>query len=219
MEVVCLRKEPWGIGDGPAYNEICKVQEIIVRPGMEDMYYHKVFKLQRFFRLVDYDFPAATFVGRSIYNEMYFEQVMEDFDLKDELKQLRGVVTINSAKFLYGSPGIDFFEFTFYCPGCQTMHGIRTKDWPMPAGLENDQHKKLFIDNKWTWNGDIYRPTAVPKVTVYREVSRPVNMVGDRLPQAVYEIACSLYIKEGLLIYTGESKHKLASCKIEMLDI
>ena len=175
----------------------------------------KVLNVVRFYELVDYDFPANTFTGRSVYNELNFDEVLDEYDLRQEIRELH-IVTLNSKKLLRQEPGLDFFEYVYYCPGCKTMHGFRTKDWPMPSGL-NDMYKKLFA-NKWTWNEDLYRPTVTPKFEVNRLVEG-YDIKGNKIESVVYEKFCRFYVKDGLIIYLGDCKHDLKSQQVEMLDV
>lgn len=212
MEVICNNKNPWKVGRGPAYNELCRVKRIIPYAYTNEL---GVLSIVRFYELYDYEFPANTFTGRSIYSELNFDVVLDEYELRQEIKDLH-IVTLNSKKLLKQEAGLDFFEYVFYCPGCKSMHGFRTKDWPMPVGL-NEMYQKLFA-NKWTWNGDLYRPTVTPKFEVNRLVEG-YDVNGNKVDSVMYEKFCRFYVKEGLLIYLGDCKHELKSLQIEMLDI
>lgn len=71
----------------------------------------------------------------------------------------------------------------FWCPGCGYGHHLDTR--------------------RWTWNGDMNKPTASPSLLVNKEE------LGDS-PR------CHFFIREGRLQYLGDCTHKLAGQTIEM---
>lgn len=74
----------------------------------------------------------------------------------------------------------------FHCPGCGYGHYLDPK--------------------RWTWNGDLVRPTASPSFLVNRERE------GD-------DPRCHFFIKDGALRYLTDSTHHLAGQEVPMQPI
>lgn len=85
---------------------------------------------------------------------------------------------------LYQNTGNDP-EFMFHCPGCGYDHWFKT------TGSEP----------KWTWNGDMKKPTVNPSIRVFGED---------------VERRCHFFIKDGKIEYCGDCHHHLRSQTVDM---
>lgn len=72
-----------------------------------------------------------------------------------------------------------------WCPGCKQAH---------PINVEKPNH----CDAKWSWNGDIERPTFSPSI----------NIVGR----------CHYFIRDGMIEFCADSKHNLAGRTVPLPD-
>lgn len=68
----------------------------------------------------------------------------------------------------------------FYCPGCRELHGVWTKE-PNP-----------MTGAKWTWNGDLIKPTFSPSIVV------------NGKPK------CHSFVRAGMIEYLNDCEHGLA---------
>lgn len=103
------------------------------------------------------------------------------------------------------APKGSFFEYLFYCEGCECDHGFRTKSWPMPKGLSRDE-QKLFQSN-WTFNGDMSKPTLSPSLHVH------IQPTGKKR-----YTQCHSFIKNGNMNYLTDCRHELKGIEIEIPD-
>lgn len=81
-------------------------------------------------------------------------------------------------------------DLVFYCPGCECEHGIWTSK-PAPSGA------------KWTWNGDMVRPTFTPSLVVVLEYPQGHG-------RAPLTKRCHSYITDGKIQFLSDSSHALA---------
>lgn len=72
-----------------------------------------------------------------------------------------------------------------WCPGCNRAH---------PISVEKPNHSNA----KWSWNGDIERPTFSPSI----------NIVGH----------CHYFIRDGMIEFCADSKHNLAGRTVPLPD-
>ena len=93
-----------------------------------------------------------------------------------------------------------YFERLFFCPGCCQVHGFRTKEWPEPPGL-TDEEKELF-KNKWTWNGDEEHPTLHPSIHVKDETGTQ----------------CHCFVNNGFIQFLRDCKHRYKGKTMELPD-
>lgn len=77
-------------------------------------------------------------------------------------------------------------DVVFQCPGCNCGHGVWTS-------------KPNHLGARWTWNGDMDRPTFDPSVLI--NVS---NAPGT--PRHV----CHSYVRDGQIQFLADSTHELA---------
>lgn len=72
----------------------------------------------------------------------------------------------------------------FWCPGCNRVHGIDP--------------------TKWTWNGDVDKPTFNPSVLVYPHP----RLDGDG--NRVMSPTCHSFVRDGQIHFLTDSEHALA---------
>lgn len=99
-----------------------------------------------------------------------------------------------------------FFEFEFYCPGCNQNHGFRTIALPEPAGL-TDRDKKWF-SAKWTWNENFEAPTIAPSIHVK-----------GTLPTGEEISVCHSFVRDGKILFLADCRHAMANQIIPLADV
>jgi hypothetical protein len=70
----------------------------------------------------------------------------------------------------------------FYCPGCRGSH---------------------WLDDRWTWNGDMERPTFTPSLLVAPDDSA---------------LRCHSFVTDGMIHYLEDSHHRLAGQTVPIPD-
>lgn len=87
--------------------------------------------------------------------------------------------------------------FAHYCPGCKSMHYIRTK------GLE-----------PWSFNGDIHSPSFDPSVKItYNGADADTMRDGDRRAPSA---CCHYFLHKGVLEFCADSTHEFAGQKVPL---
>ena len=82
--------------------------------------------------------------------------------------------------------------FRWSCPGCGHDHVLRTSDDPLVMCWPS-------TGAKWTWNGDMVKPTLSPSV----------NLPGY----------CHFFMHDGQLQFCGDSAHALKGQTVPMVPI
>jgi hypothetical protein len=77
----------------------------------------------------------------------------------------------------------------FFCPGCDTYHGVWTEK-------PND-----LTGARWSWNGNYEKPTFSPSILVNG---------GDGTPR------CHSFVNDGVISYCSDSEHRLAGQSVEL---
>lgn len=72
--------------------------------------------------------------------------------------------------------------YVFHCPGCDMVHSI---------------------DTRWSFNGDMEKPTISPSLLVRYPTKEKMNI-------------CHSFIKEGKIQYLRDSTHELAGKTVEL---
>jgi len=80
----------------------------------------------------------------------------------------------------------------YWCPGCQMRH---------PVYIAKPEHNP--DQDVWTWNGDVEKPTFYPSLNI---------SLGP-------EKRCHFFIRDGMIIYMGDSTHELKNQTVELPDI
>jgi len=81
-------------------------------------------------------------------------------------------------------------DVMFFCPGCQCAHGVWTS-------------KAAHNGARWTWNGDVERPTFSPSLVVTLEYPQ-----GHGVPPKT--VRCHSYVTNGQIQFLSDSTHALA---------
>lgn len=76
--------------------------------------------------------------------------------------------------------------YLFYCPGCKENHPFEVN----------------AVNNGWTWNGSMDKPTFSPSLLV--------NADGPR--------RCHSFVREGKIEFLGDCQHSLAGKTVELPD-
>lgn len=88
--------------------------------------------------------------------------------------------------------------FNHWCPGCKTVHGIRTEG-PKP---------------NWTWDGNEEAPTTSPSIrcfTTYDEHGNPLPDDGQRT-------LCHYFLRAGMIDFCSDSPHEFAGKTVPLPD-
>lgn len=101
-------------------------------------------------------------------------------------------------------------DYLFWCPGCQCGHAVWVE---RPNGL----------GARWTFNGDMVRPTFQPSLLVQHDIWFPPvtseNMAEwDKAPwpQTKQRHVCHTFVTDGQIQYLGDCTHALAGKTIPM---
>lgn len=87
---------------------------------------------------------------------------------------------------------------TFFCPGCNKPHTIKT-----------------IGDGSWGWNGNADRPTFTPSVLA----TWPANPdASEEFKEWRTERRCHSFVTDGLIQFLGDSTHELAGQTVELAD-
>lgn len=95
----------------------------------------------------------------------------------------------------------------FWCPGCETYHGVWTNKPNELTGA------------KWNWNGSLITPTFTPSILV-RGTQKITDeeadriMAGEKLP--VKETVCHSFVTDGKIKFLNDCTHKLAGKTVEL---
>ncbi len=104
--------------------------------------------------------------------------------------------------------GNSSFERLFFCPGCKNAHGFRSKEWPMPKGLSKEAIK--LFQNKWSWNGDIEKPTLTPSIHIVKKIGL------DKNNNPIYQTICHSFVRQGMIHFLNDCKHDLKGKTVEL---
>lgn len=97
---------------------------------------------------------------------------------------------------------------TFFCPGCQEPHQYRIGgDTPGP---------------KWTFNGDVNRPTFSPSLlgfTTFSDTEENPDGSPKALPEGQRRTLCHLFVTDGQIIFCGDCPHSLAGKTVPLPEL
>ncbi|WP_416729209.1 DUF6527 family protein [Fictibacillus sp. JL2B1089] len=83
----------------------------------------------------------------------------------------------------------------FYCPGCGRGHGF---------------------DQRWSFNGDVDRPTFRPSLLVSSPYNEVMSKGGELVKVEPY--VCHSFVTDGKIEFLGDCSHFLAGQTVEMED-
>lgn len=98
-------------------------------------------------------------------------------------------------------------RLTWWCPGCDSAHGIKTGEGPGP---------------RWGWNGDVARPTFTPSVLVQgirHDMDDATQAAFDQLGPGElwgalddprFRTVCHSFVVDGRMQMLGDCTHALA---------
>lgn len=81
-------------------------------------------------------------------------------------------------------------DVVFFCPGCRCEHGVWTS-------------KAASNGARWTWNGDMVRPTFSPSLVVTTEMPQ-----GREAPAKVVT-RCHSFVRDGQIQFLDDCTHEL----------
>lgn len=91
---------------------------------------------------------------------------------------------------------LDGGHIAFMCPGCQSLHVIRTQD-------------ATGQGPRWEWNKSWSKPTVSPSVLV--------NKAGSY--HDPHSFTCHSFVREGNIQFLNDCTHALAGQTVELPDI
>ena len=97
----------------------------------------------------------------------------------------------------------------FWCPGCKAVHGINFGEGEGP---------------RWTWNGDVNKPTFMPSLLVTSGHYIPGNIDGcwckynaEHPEDKSFKcVRCHSFIKDGRIQFLSDSTHELAGQTVDI---
>ncbi|MCU9947484.1 DUF6527 family protein [Pseudomonas sp. PDM13] len=81
----------------------------------------------------------------------------------------------------------------FECPGCRMLHGLNVESDGCP---------------RWTWNGDVDRPTFQPSILVRYEWG-----------QQRTEMTCHSFVTDGRIQFLDDCTHALAGQTVDLPEL
>jgi len=92
----------------------------------------------------------------------------------------------------------------FDCPGCGQQHSVNVDNPERP---------------RWTWNGDLARPTLSPSIMVqgtYRITDAEADriMAGEKI--APRPLVCHSFVRDGKIAFCQDSNHDLAGKTVDL---
>ncbi|MDX2187790.1 MAG: DUF6527 family protein [Opitutaceae bacterium] len=86
-------------------------------------------------------------------------------------------------------------EVMFYCPGCKCGHGVWTE-------------KPALNGARWSWNGDMVKPTFSPSLLIDTEYPQGCDEQGR--PRPSVRTVCHSFVRDGQIQFLGDCTHELA---------
>lgn len=90
--------------------------------------------------------------------------------------------------------------YSHWCPGCDEMHLIAV-------------HEPFANGAKWTFDGDVNRPTFSPSINIYS----PRCEWGDG--EVTPEQRCHYFLRAGRLEFLGDCTHALKGQTVDLPDL
>lgn len=84
-------------------------------------------------------------------------------------------------------PANETYGYSFWCPGCEELHVFTTSG-----------------DKRWTFDGDMEKPTFTPSLRCLKGTPRKTT--------------CHLNLTAGVLVFHNDSPHALAGQKIPLQE-
>lgn len=104
-------------------------------------------------------------------------------------------------------------RLVFHCPGCDSLHAVAV-----------DEHG---IGPRWTWNGDLERPTLSPSILVQWDRWVPPattlemrdKIASGEVVQRRERHVCHSFVREGQVLFLGDCTHALAGRTVPLPDL
>lgn len=102
-------------------------------------------------------------------------------------------------------------RLSFWCPGCGMAHVISIGSGPSP---------------RWTWNGDVDKPTIWPSIRLRCHHSVPSAADPDvrekirrgEITQTTVHDVCHSFVTDGRIQFLADSTHALAGQTVDLPD-
>ncbi len=97
----------------------------------------------------------------------------------------------------------------YWCPGCQSLHGVSVE--PGPGA-------------RWGWNGDVHAPTFSPSLLIttghYVSGYRPGSPCWCSVPDARYKcVRCHSFVRNGQIEFLPDSTHELSGKTVPLPEL
>ena len=91
----------------------------------------------------------------------------------------------------------------FHCPGCNMAHQVKHGEGHGP---------------RWTWNGDMDKPTFTPSINVRFEHWVPPFRPGTAKPenQTLVKDVCHSFVTDGRIQFLADCTHALAGQTVDL---
>jgi hypothetical protein len=108
-------------------------------------------------------------------------------------------ITRGERSVLWGAAGD---RLAFDCPGCETTHVCS-------VGTGADRPR-------WTWNGDLDRPTLQPSILI--RTGRAVTPNAPEWEEGDPPLICHSFISDGRIQFLGDCTHHLVGQTVDLPD-
>lgn len=118
-------------------------------------------------------------------------------------------MSVKLSRKLYrgGAPG----HLLFHCPGCDSLHTVAVEQ-PNSLGA------------RWSWNGDVERPTFAPSLLIRWTQWDPPAHTQDKVTrgeivQREVHCCCHSFIRDGMIQFLNDCTHALAGQTVPLPDM
>lgn len=101
--------------------------------------------------------------------------------------------------------GVTYSAIYHWCQACDQLHGV----WV------NEQPGDTKESPRWTFNGNMERPTFTPSVRCFTNHDDD----GNRLPNNGERTLCHYFVTDGKIAYCGDSPHAYKGQTVPLKDI
>lgn len=91
-------------------------------------------------------------------------------------------------------------RLTFWCPGCKESHAI--------------EHG----NGRWSWNGNVDKPTFTPSILVQYDHWMPPAVPGQPAPASQTQVhdVCHSFVTDGRIQFLNDCTHALAGQTVDL---
>lgn len=101
--------------------------------------------------------------------------------------------------------GVTYSAIYHWCQACDGLHGVWVNEQPQDAKLSP----------RWTFNGNMERPTFSPSVRCFSNHDDD----GNKLPNGGERTLCHYFVEDGMIRYCDDSPHAYKGQKVPLKDI